>query len=769
MWRMAAGLLAGSCAVLCLPRAPSVLLASAMLAGCAAAALAIRRPWLAGPGLGAWLTALQLQAGLNDRLDPVLEGQVLRVCGTVVSVPQGSRDRLRFRFAPGCHKADRAARLPHLLELTWYDAPEQVTAADVLELEVKLRRPRGFANPGGHDNEARMLRDGVGGGGYVRSGQRVGQERHAWLKHPVLLARARVAANIRATLGDRPSAGIVAGLSVGLQDAVSREQWLVLARSGTSHLMAISGLHIAMVAAVVAWLGGRIQRRRQLRGATGARRDAAVMAGALAAFAYSLLAGWSVPTQRTMVMIACAAAVALLRRRLGVADGLGLCVLGVLLLDPLAPLAPGFWLSFGAVAAILYGATGHVRTPGMLQGYLLVQAVVTLGLVPALAGSFGAISLVSALVNLYAIPLYTFLVVPAVLVASAMAVVADGTGAVLLQWTGRLIELTWPLIAVPASWPLATWSIARLDLVAWIGLVIGTLAALSPLPRAGRAAGFAIVVTACLWRPPPVADGAARVTILDVGQGLSVVVETRRYSLVYDAGPSFRTGSDTGQLVVVPFLRAHGIRTLDHLVVSHDDDDHKGGASSVLALLPTRSLSVGPSLPVDEFGAAGTSRDVQTCRQGKGWTQDGVRFSWLHPGVGRYRRDNDSSCVLLVRAGEHSVLITGDIEAVAEQDLVGGGLIAPVEVVVVPHHGSRSSSTAAFVEATRPQWVVYAVGYRNRWNFPVPRVVERWHQVGARGLLTSRSGAITFELRPGESLQSPAEWRRVWPRPWRDP
>ncbi len=255
--------------------------------------------------------------------------------------------------------------LPRLLELTWYDAPARIDAAETLELEVKLRRPRGFANPGGHDNEARMLRDHVGASGYVRSGERLGRDAAAAFRYPVLLARARVASIIRDTLGERPSAGIVAGLAVGLQDALSREQWLQLSRSGTSHLMAISGLHIAMVAAVFGWLGGRVQRLRQGRGATGATRDASVVAAAIAALGYSLLAGWSVPTQRTMVMIACGAAALLLRRRVGVADGLGLCVVGVLLLDPLAPLAPGFWLSFGAVAVILYGATGHVRPLGL--------------------------------------------------------------------------------------------------------------------------------------------------------------------------------------------------------------------------------------------------------------------------------------------------------------------------------------------------------------------------------------------------------------------
>ena len=767
MWRMAAGLLAGSCAVLSLPRAPAATTVWIVLVACVLAAAVARRAWLLAPGLGFCLTALQLHASLAQRLDPALEGQRLQVRGVVVSVPQGTLATLKFRFAP--EPTSASASLPPVLELTWYDAPARVAAADVLELEVKLRRPRGFVNPGGHDNEARMLRDGVGASGYVRSGQSLGRAPGARLRYPILLARAHVAALIRDALGGRPSAGIVAGLSVGLQDALSREQWQVLARSGTSHLMAISGLHIAMVAAVFAWLGGAVQRVRQRWGATGAQRDAAVIAGLLASLGYSLLAGWSVPTQRTMVMIAGGAAALLLRRRVGVADGLGLCVCAVLLLDPLAPLAPGFWLSFGAVAVILYGATGHVRPPGTLRSYLQVQWVVTLGLLPVLAGSFGAISLVSALVNLYAIPLYTLLIVPAVLVSCAVAVVKREAGQVLLDGTGWLVETSWPLIEVPASWPLATWSIAALEPVAWIALLVGTVAALSPLPRTGRIAGVVLVVTACVWRPAPLEPGAARITVLDVGQGLAVVVETARHALVYDAGPSFRTGSDTGQLVVAPFLKTRGIRVLDRLAVSHDDDDHKGGAGSVLALVPTRVLTLGPSLPAS-FAAVDAGTVARTaCRRGEAWNWDGVEFRWLHPGARRFERDNDSSCVLLVRAGTHTALLTGDIEAEAERELVAVGGLPRVDIVVVPHHGSRTSSTAGFVAATRPRWAVYAVGHRNRWGFPLPRVVGRWEQAGARSLLTSRSGAITFELVPGQELAAPVEWRRIARRPWRDP
>ena len=767
MWQMAAGLLAGSCAVLSLPQAPPVALVWTGLCASVAGACAWRKSWLLGPGAGFWLTALQLNAGLADRLNPALEGQPVRMRGVVTSVPQGTLDVLKFRFSP-LPDGDSPS-LPRLIELTWYDAPTRVDAAETLELEVKLRRPRGFANPGGYDNEARMLRDRVGASGYVRSGERLGRGSNAVFKYPVLLARAQVASIIRDALGERPSAGIVAGLAVGLQDALSREQWLQLSRSGTSHLMAISGLHIAMVAAVFAWLGGRVQRCRQRRGATGATRDASVVAAAIAALGYSLLAGWSVPTQRTMVMIACGAAALLWRRRIGVVDGLGFCVVGVLLLDPLAPLAPGFWLSFGAVAVILYGATGHVRPLGLTRSYLLVQVVVTLGLVPVLAGSFGSVSLVSALVNLYAIPLYTLLIVPAVLVSCAVAMLAAGTGAVMLDWTGRLIESTWPLIAVPASWPLATWSIAGLDGIAWIALMLGTLAALSPLPIPGRIAGGVLIATACLWRPALVPDGVARVTILDVGQGLAVVIETRGHTLVYDAGPSFRTGSDTGQLVVVPFLRSRGIRTVDRVVVSHDDDDHKGGAGSVLVLMDARALTLGPSLRASAFNDIHAQRTRDTCRRGGAWAWNGVGFRWVHPGDARYQRDNDSSCVLLVSAGGHAALVTGDIEAEAERELVREGALAPVDIVVVPHHGSRTSSTQDFVAASLPRWAVYAVGYRNRWNFPVRRVVERWEQAGAQGVRTSDGGAITFELAPGRALAPPSEWRREHPRPWRDP
>jgi competence protein ComEC len=262
--------------------------------------------------------------------------------------------------------------------------------------------------------------------------------------------------------------------------------------------------------------------------------------------------------------------------------------------------------------------------------------------------------------------------------------------------------------------------------------------------------------------------GSVRLTVLDVGQGLATVVATHSHVLVFDTGPSFRSGTDAGMLVVVPYLRDRGIHGLDMVAVSHDDDDHKGGTASVLGALPVRHLVIGPSLRRRAQAFTGASA-AGTCRRGGRWEWDGVRFEWLHPGAQPHERDNDSSCVLRVTAGEHAILMTGDIEATAEDELLQSGALGPVEIVVAAHHGSRSSSSAAFVAATEARWVVFTAGHHNRWGFPVPSVVGRWQAAGARTLVTSSSGAIDFVATPGTVLPPPQQWRIDRRRFWADP
>ncbi len=756
----ALGLLGGTCLLLSLPL-PALPAGWMVVVGVALGtclALAARHPLPLAFVVGFAWCWFALAGRLERRLDPALEGSSVELRGTVASVPQVLAAGTRFRFA-----TEPAPGVPPLVELTWYDRSAAPKAAERLVLVAKLRRPRGFSNPGGFDQEARLLREGIGASGYVKFASSEGRGWRDVARSPVLAARGAIADAIRGGLGTRPATGIVAGLAVGLQDALSREQWRELARSGTSHLMAISGMHIGMFATVTAWFTLRVQRWRQRRGVRGARRDAAVLAGTLAAFGYSLLAGWSVPTQRTMIMIALVAMALRLRRRVGVADALALGAIAVLLLDPLAPLAVGFWLSFGAVAAILLASAGGLSRTGIAAGFAEAQLAVTVGLVPVLAACFGSVSLVSALVNMAAIPLYTLFIVPAIMVATALALAVPSVGAVALGGIAWVIEFTWPVISVPAAWPLATWGIASLPAWGWATLVAGAAAAILPLPMPGRVAGALIVTALCAWRAAPPAPGSLHFALLDVGQGLAAVVETRRHLLVYDTGPAFRSGTDTGVLVVEPYLRSRGLRRLDLLVASHDDGDHTGGSASLAGLMPVRRLAASGKA-LDTLGRGRAER----CRAGVRWTWDGVDFEWLHPASPLLPTDNDRSCVLLVRAGDDALLLTGDIQRDAEAEILARGLPAGISVAVVPHHGSRTSSGQGLVDSTRPRWALVSAGYRNRWGFPAPGVVDRWSQSGAQLLGTSASGAIEIELGSAQEPLAPMEWRRSVQRPWRD-
>jgi competence protein ComEC len=750
------GFLAGTCALLLAPRLPSAPALLVVTAVAIAAAWRFRSFVPIAFAAGFMLCRVDAGTRLDDRLDTAIEGQTLHVEGRVSSVPQAVAQGIRFRFQP-LHA--REPRLPATIELTWYEPPWIPLPAERLALELRLRRPRGFANPGGSDYAARMLREGVGATGYVRNGARRGRRPFDVLANPVLVARGEVAQVIAEALGARAATGIVAGLAVGLQDALSPEQWRALARSGTSHLMAISGLHIGMVAALVAWCAAAIQRVRQRRGALGTVRDASVRAGVVAAITYAALAGWSVPTQRTVLMIAVLAVALGARRRTGAWDGLALAAVAVLIADPMSALAPGFWLSFGAVAAIVFAAAGYVAKQGVLAGYGRVQVAVTIGLVPALIGSFGSVSLVSAAVNLIAIPLYTLLIVPAVLLATVLAIAVPAAGAAALGGVGWLIETTWVLIEAPAAWSWAIWSVAGLPLLVWCALAAATVAALAPVPVAARVAACAVIVAAGAWRPAPLQPGEARVAMLDVGQGLAVVIETRGHVLVYDTGPSFRSGSDAGLLAVAPYLRHRGMRVIDLLVVSHDDSDHAGGAASLMATFPVRARAASGQ-------ALGHDVDVIRCERGGRWNWDGVEFKWLHPGPVQARKDNDQSCVLHIRAGRHTALLTGDIEGEGERELLAAAPPGSIDVLVVPHHGSRSSSSASLVDATRPRWALISCGYRNRWRFPADAVVRRWQQAGSTVLLSWESGAVEFELWSDRDIAAPRLARDVHMRFW---
>jgi competence protein ComEC len=773
MWSIGIAFLIGHCLIHRLSDLPTgwpwlpfgalVLLAAARLQSGAALALLVGIAW-------AWGHAAARLAG---ELPDTLEGVDVQVRGDVVSLPRfiGTHEPdtdVQFELAvasahcvdAGC-EGDRL-RVPPRIALAWYDHEQLPAPGEAWQLTVRLKRRNGFANPGGFDYEGQLFRSGIGATGYVRADADNRRLAEPAARHTVVRLRGWIARRLQQALGPSPMLGIVQGLAVGDTHAIEAEQWRVFAATGTTHLLAISGLHISMVAALAAWLGGGIVRWRHAQALRLTAIHGQAFAGAAAALLYSLLAGWSVPTQRTLVMLAVYFLARCCRRHGSTADALGIALVAVLLLDPFAPLAVGAWLSFGAVTIIALALHGRIQRAAPVASFARMQLLMAVGLAPLLIVAFGSLSLIAPLANALAVPFFSFLIVPLVLLGAVIASVSLGAGSWWFAVVGWLLEQAWWVLQWLADQPLAVLYLPAPSLLVELALVCGAALWVVPGIWPLKLVALLLCLPAFITGPRAPRPGEFTVTVLDVGQGSAHVIQTHRHVVVYDTGPAFRSGRDTGELVLLPYLRSRGIRSIDLLVVSHDDLDHRGGVRSLLAGMPVRRVMVGPSVrtaPAQQWPIL-----RQPCQRGLVWVWDAVNFDMQHPGSTTHERDNDSSCVLRVAAAGGSVLLTGDIERAGEAELLAAGL-APSDIVLVPHHGSRTSSSAEFVATVHARWAVVSAGYRNRWGMPKQDVVERWQATGAQLLITSEDGAIQFTV-DAHGIGPPRRYRAGARRYW---
>jgi competence protein ComEC len=708
---------------------------------------------------------------LADRLAPELEGRDIDVVGVVASLPAAGERSLRFEFEPESANAAAPVKLPARILLSWYrsfshEEQPSLLAAPVHPGErwrftVRLRRPHGHFNPHGFDYEAWLLERGIGATGYVRSGKKFFPEKlgvRNSFSDRIEQIRESVRDRFKRVLGETPASGILAALAVGDQRAISAEEWRLFNRTGVTHLMSISGLHVTLVSGLCAWLASWLWRRSARLTLRLPARKAGALAAIAGALGYTLIAGFAVPAQRTFWMVTVVALALWSGRIASPARTLALALAVVLLFDPWAVLAAGFWLSFGAVALIFFVAN-DAASPA--RQWLQVQWAITIGLAPAALFLFSQVSVVGPLANAVAIPAVSAIVTPLALAAAALPWDAPlELAAWLMQWLLQFLEWC-------ASLPAAVWQQHVPPLWCMLLALAGVLWLLAPRGVPWRATGLALMLPAIALPPPAPAPGEAWVTTLDVGQGLAVLVRTANRALLYDAGPAFGTEADSGERIIAPYLRASGIARLDAMIVTHNDIDHSGGAASVLenfevAQLLT-SLPAGHPLP-------GLAPGAQRCASGQSWDWDGVRFELLHPesAAATARKTNDLSCVLKVSAPDmentwRSMLLTGDIERPAEADLlkrVPDALRA--DVLLVPHHGSRTSTSDAFLAAVRPSVAVVPVGYRNRFGHPHADVLAR---LSALQLLrTDRDGAVHVKVtRSGiEAMGERQRRRRYW-------
>ena len=658
--------------------------------------------------------------------------------------------------------------MPRRISLAWYrgsdgEADESqrvpVRAGERWRLTVRLKRPHGNLNPHGFDYEAWLFERGIRATGYVRPRAEAERlEARVWRPgYAVEMLREAIRDRFHVALPDAPYAGILIALAIGDQQAIAPEFWQSFARTGITHLMSISGLHVTMFAglayALVNWLWRRSMRLPLRLPA----QKAAALGGLLAAFGYCLLAGFAVPAQRTLYMLGVVALAHLAARELSASRVLALALLIVLLLDPWAVLAAGFWLSFGAVGLLFLIGGGRLGPAHWLREWLRAQWAVTIGMLPALLMLFQQFSLVSPLANALAIPLVSFVITPLAMLGSLPLL--DPVLAVAHWVTGAMMAAVEWLAALP----LAVWLQAAPPVWAMLLALAGGVWLLLPRGFPARWLGLLCFLPLLSAEAPRPLAGTAQVTVLDVGQGLAIHVQTARHDMLFDAGPAFSVDADSGNRIIAPYLRALGVRRLDTMVISHADKDHEGGAASVLAAMPVALLKT--SLPFEHPLSAQPVRH-ELCVDGDAWEWDGVRFEMLHPaGEPLSRKSNDLSCVLRVAAGGHRMLLTSDIEAVSEQALLARhGQRLAAEAMTAPHHGSKTSSTAEFIAAVGAREVVFPVGYRNRFGHPKEEVLARHAAAGARLHRTDRDGAVSLLLSPlGVAVRHErAESRRYW-------
>lgn len=714
--------------------------------------------WCAGGFLWALIHANHV---LSTALPADLEGRDLWVEGTVATVPEHRARAVRFQFRIERLNNRAAGHItPLRVRLNWYGAPPALRAGDRWRLRVRLKRPHGFMNPGGFDYEGWLYRNGIRATGYVRpgeSGRRLGQNEGYWLPR----LRQRLGDRIRDGLGGREFGGVITALAIGDRQGVPGDQWEVLTRTGTSHLTVISGLHVGLVSGLVffaarsAWARmGRLPLRLPAP-------QAASVAAMAAAVVYAALAGFSVPTQRALIMVAVVMTAVLARRQHAPSHTLMTALLFVLLYDPLAVMSGGFWLSFSAVAVILFGMAGRAGPGGWWWRWGRVHVLIGIGLAPVMLILFQQVPLAAPVANLVAVPWVTLVVVPLVLGGLALLPWVPAAAGHVLRLADTLFGGLWPLLERIAAWDAAQWIQHAPPPWTLVPAVIGIVLLIAPRGLPARWLGVIWLLPALLVASPRPRDGEFWFTLLDVGQGLSAVVLTRTHALVYDTGARFSADFDAGSAVLVPFLRHHGIETLDVLVVGHGDNDHVGGARALPGSIAVRRVfsSVPEKLPW---------WPGEHCRDGQRWRWDGVGFEVLHPPAAAAYRGNDASCVLRVStAGSTAVLLTGDIERPAEQALLRTRTAdLRADIIVVPHHGSRTSSSASFIAAVRPRFALFPVGYRNRWGFPHRDVSERYREAGVRLYDTASHGAITFRVAPAAEVVPPLTHRQSRGRYW---
>ena len=716
--------------------------------------------------VGYFMTASVVNHQQVNSFESLLEGRDLIVQGQVDSLVKHNDISRSFLF-----KVDAARLVDDIKPLDWaglirlsiYRQKFEVKAGQTWQFQVRLKRSSGFINPGGFDYEKWLFAQGIEAKGYLRK-----SEQHKILAdapwYSVNALRETIHQKIKKLLKSESNQALVSALILAEKGNVSKAQWETLRATGTSHLMAISGLHIGLVASgglLLIWMLWWCFPALNL---IFPRRLAGSLVGVVFAVSYALLAGMTIPTQRALTMVILGLFLLGGKQYFIGYRVLAFAMIVVLVFDPLAVMNVGFYLSFSAVLVILW-LLNRVASSGRFA-LLRLQGFLSLLMIPLSMLFFDEGSLISPIANIIAIPWVSFIIVPLSMLSVLLSFISETLAVLLFQFLSWHLDVLFALLGFLAKAPMATIESFHLSVFLLAGLLVCAIVMLLPVGLAWRYAACLALLPLCFFKTDqPVKAGEFLLTVLDVGQGLAVVVETKSHSLLYDTGNRASESFDLGEMVVVPYLKRQSIKTIDTIVISHDDRDHMGGLGAVLESHKVDSL-YGNRLDLIE------SRDNKLCESGDHWEWDDVKFEFIHPEADWQASDNNRSCVLKISTNEQSVLLTGDIQRKAENHLLQlhrdsqEDFLLKADILLMPHHGSNTSSQKRFIEAVSPQWAVASAGYRSRFKHPAQRVVNRYQSADVDVLNTADSGAIQFYIKQEKSTLKPVEHRLISRRFW---
>ena len=708
-----------------------------------------------------------------------LEQQDLWVRGIVIDFPQRQENSTRFSFRPVslCKQTQISDCLSlrqsekHKLLLHDYSYQNYLPGEHWL-LKVRLKRPHGFANPGSFDYERWLFQEQFSATGYVRndfSSVLLDSRRH-WLLYPWLDS---FRYQLQQKINQLPLAvpGYISALITGDRYQITDAQWSLLTTTGTNHLMVISGLHIGLVAWLMFNFSNFIFRNIAALCLIIAAPRLAALTALLAAFLYAGLAGFSLPVQRALVMVICLMSGQILLRQVSPVNSLALAFFIICLFDPLALQSTGFWLSFVAVGILLSTISASDKNDNRqallyrIKALLWCQCYLLIGMLPIMVLFFGQISMLAPLINLLAIPFIGMLIVPLCLLALFAGLFSQSGFAFLLSFPDFLFsEIARLLERLFTTADFFIMEFPALPVWLWLILLCATiLQFMYPRPVI-KIAGMLILLICLAYSPRRPLENEFLLDILDVGQGLAVVVTTQTHQLVYDTGPAYNPGFNAGSGIIQPFFQHQNLKAPDIIVVSHGDNDHAGGLAALARYFPASTIYAGETslLPAK----LDNPPVMHQCLAGINWWWDQVKFEFLYPR--EYSLSgNNASCRLKISAGSYSALLTGDIEKEAELALLKNARNAlQADIMTAPHHGSKTSSIAPFIRRVAPAHVVFSSGYLNSFGHPHDDVRQRYTELDSRLYDTSTSGALRFHLSAAQGIKSVTSHRQARRRLW---